>query len=943
MDVDSKQYTMDKLLVYCLLCTVFFFRSKITMSCLKKIFLFGFFLYCSLGQGADGAYAQMKTENRKADSYFENNEFAKAIPMYKKDADKSDPALMRLGDCYRILKNYTEAERCYEKLVAKNSTEPMVYYYYGEALLNNNKYEDAKKQFTRYSELNPADKKGELYAKACDQMKDIIVKPALYKAYNLGSVNSPVSDFSPVFYRGGIVFASERVKDLVNYSENNYTGNPNLSLVYSRAIKRSVAPPAAKDSTVEVVSKDTFIYNKASLFSEKFTGEGHFGPACFSSDFTEMFFTKVEDAAAMKRGAMALPKLYWSKHQSGWSTPKKLPFTTGNHIAAHPAISKDGSMLYFVSDMPGGQGGTDIWVSKREGDVWGAPQNLGEEVNTPADESYPYVSVNNILYFSSNGHAGFGGLDVFVSVQEDGKWGKPNNMMPPISSSSDDFGIIFKDDNSGYFSSNRAGGKGGDDLYGFGLSGLITSISGKILLSQQTDDGAQNVKVFLLTDKGTILQTTTTDKSGFFQFQNLLSDQNYTLKIDESDPSLVNQKKFYLTNPKNKIIRTIVKNKNGVFVFENLPPDLSKLSSIAEEDVNLKNISIAGNLYVGDQRKALENAKVNLVDEKGELVQSTTTNAFGSFVFMNIPPDKNFTVMLDESDPKTSSKKIYFTNKSGKEIAMSKDGKFRFQILASDTNTLSLLTVEDAQLMIDLKGVLYSDKEGKGKLINSSITLVDEKGNIVGTSRTDEGGSFKFINLASDKNYMVRLSEDDPTLASKDVFMADTRGRIVATLKSKEGKFFRFSFLPVEEQSLVNIYFDDPWLQVAKANSDAYKDSSIIESIYYEYQKWNLMPQANIPLDKVVKAMKANKDMTLEVVANTDCRGSEEYNLKLSQKRAQAAVDYLVRKGISKNRLSAIGMGEKNPVNKCTEGVFCTDEEYAQNRRTEFNIGSGTK
>lgn len=907
----------------------------------RKICCIVFLLCCSLGQGADGAFAQMKTENRKADSYFDNNEFSKAIPLYKKDAEKSETALRRLGDCYRLLKNYSEAEACYEKLVAKNSTDQMVYYYYGEALLNNNKYDDAKKQFLRYSELNPSDKKGELYAKACDDMKDIIVKPALYKAYNLGSVNSPVSDFCPVLYRSGLVFASERIKDLVNYSENNYTGNPYLSLVYAKANKRTITPPAPADSTIEVVAKDTFIYNRANLFSEKFTGEAHYGPASFSSDFTEMYFTKVEEESEGKRGAVILPRLYWSKHQATWSAPKEMPFAKGDYVTAHPSVSKDGSVIYFTSNMPGGQGGSDIWMSKREGESWGAPQNLGEGVNTAGDESFPYISPNGILYFSSNGHAGFGGLDVFVSVQEGGRWTKANNMMPPINSSSDDFGIIFKDDNSGYFSSNRVGGRGSDDLYGFALSGQITTIAGKILLSQQTEDGAQNVKVFLLTDKGTIIQTTTTDKTGFFQFENLLSDQNYTIQIDETDPTLINQKKFYLTDAKNKIVRTIVKGKDGIFIFENLPPDLSRLSAINEDDVALKNVSIAGNLYVGDQRKALENAQVNLMNDKGEVVQSTTTNAFGSFVFMNIPPDQNFTVALDDNDPKLASKKIFFTNKSGKEISMSKDGKFRFEILASDANTLSLLAVEDAQLTIDLKGALYADKEGKKRLKNSNISLVDEKGNVIDSSKTDESGNFRFVNLASDKNYLVRLNESDPSLNAKDVFLANAQGKVVATLKSASGQFFRYSFLPVEEQSLVSISFDDPWLQVAKANYEAYKDTSIIENVYYDYQKWNLLPQANIALDKVVKAMKANKEMTLEIVANTDSRGSEEYNLKLSQKRAEAVVNYIASKGISRKRLTAIGMGETKPVNRCTEGVECSEEEYAQNRRTEFNVKNG--
>ena len=920
------------------------------MSRLKKIFFFVFFLYCSLGQGADGAYAQKKYENKKADSYFDNYEFAKAIPLYKRDASKYDDAMKKLADCYRILKNYSEAEVWYAKLAAKNSSDPMVYYYYGEALLNSNKYEEAKKQFQLYSSLNPNDKKGELYAKACDDMKEILVKPALYKAYNLGSVNSPVSDFCPVFYREGLVFASERIRDLVNYSENTYTGNGYLSLVYSKTNKKSITMPKdtsakAKNDTTPPVVKDTAIYNKAVLFSEAFTGEGHFGPAAFTSDYSEIYFTMVDNSEDVKRGEVLRPKLYWSKHGSGWSSPKALPFDKGDFVVTEPSISKDGQLLYFTSNMPGGEGGTDIWISKREGDTWGAPQNLGAGVNTAGDERFPYISVNNILYFSSNGHAGFGGLDLFASVQKDGHWEKPNNMMPPVNSSADDFGIIFKDDNSGYFSSNRKGGKGSDDLYGFALSGMITSISGKILLSNKVDDGAQNVKVFLLTSEGIIMQTTTTDGSGFFHFENLNSDQAYTVRVDESDPALINQKKFYLTDAKNKVVRVIVKGKNGIFVFENLPPDLSKLTPLTEEDVSLKNFSIAGNLYVGDQRAPLENSKVNLVNDKGDVVQSTTTNAFGSFVFMNISPDQNFTVTLDDSDPKLSSKKVYFTNKSGKELAMGKGGSFKFQILATDSSTLSMLRVEDAELLIDLRGALYGDKEGKTRIGNTDIKLVDDKGNVAGAMKTDNAGNFKFANLQAAKNYLVRLKEDDPLLADKDVYLADARGRVVATLKSAGGNFFRYSFLPIEEQSLVSIYFDDPWLQVAKAKSDAFADSSrsIVENIYYDYQKSDLGPQAIITLNKVVKAMKENKAMELEVLANTDSRGSDEYNLKLSQKRAQAAVRYIVSKGIAKNRLTAIGQGETKPLNKCTEGVACTDEEYAQNRRTEFNVKGNAK
>ncbi|MFH1005835.1 MAG: OmpA family protein [Bacteroidota bacterium] len=901
----------------------------LNMIFLKYLFVFASLYFCSLvGQGREGALAQKDPIVPRADKYYDNYEYTKAIPLYRRAANKNDDAMKRLADCYRLMKNYGQAEQYYGKLVSKNYSDPMVYYYYAEALLNNNKYEEAKKQFENYANLNPSDKRGPLYAKACDNIKDLLVNPALYKVYNLGKINSPVSDFCPAFYKNGIVFASEQIEDFFTNSKNSWTGNSYLSFVFARGHKQ----------------KDSVIYKKGKIFSEKFNGDGHYGPACFSNDFSEMFFTKV-DNLTRKKGTVSVPKIYWSKkHGSRWRSAKPVPFNSNDYAMAHPSLSKDGQYLYFASTSPGGQGGSDIYVAKREDGVWGKPQNLGSEINTAGDESFPYISSNNVLYFSSNGQTGFGGLDLFSAIQKNGSWGNVKNIMPPINSTNDDFGIIFKDDNSGYFSSNRPGGAGSDDIYGFTLSGLITSISGKILLSYKIDDVAENVDIFLLTDKGTILQTTSTDGSGFFKFENVISDQSYMIRMDENDPGIGNQKKFYLADAKNKVVRVAVKGNKNIFIFENLPSDISKLSQLIEEDPSLKNFSIAGNLYAGEERVPIENTRVILLNEKGEKIQSTTTNAFGSFVFINISPDQNFTVTLDAADPKLSSSKVYFTNKSGKEIGVSQGGSFKFQILASDKNTLSLLTVEDSQLLVDLKGTLFSDKNGKNPIANSKVKIVNTKGETMGYATTDAKGNFKFINLPADQNFLVKLDENDPSITTKDVFLADTKGSIFATLKSS-GKFFRFEFLPTDEQMLSNIYFDDPWLKVAKMQSEAKKDSmlSIIENIYYNYGKWDLLPEGIITLNKVINVLKKNSDITIEIFSHTDARGTIEFNMDLSQKRAQSAINYIISKGVDKNRLGGKGMGETKIINRCKDGVECSEDEHAPNRRTEFKVKKGQK
>ncbi|MGQ0827633.1 MAG: OmpA family protein [Bacteroidota bacterium] len=802
---------------------------------LKRLCVLAILFFCALEQGTNVAFSQIQPTNNKADKYYNNFEFNKAIPLYKKSANKNDSDLRKLADCYRLAKNYQQAEIYYGKLASKESSDSSLYYYYGEVLLNNNKYEEAKKQFKKHAILNPADSKGKLYAQACDNIQTLLIKPAVYNVYNLGKVNSSVSDFCPTLYQDGLVFASERIKDRVTDSENNWTGNSYLSLVFARGIKE----------------KDSVIYDKGKPFSEKFAHDEHYGPVCFNNDYSEMYFTKVDNFLTRKQGVVSFPKIYWSKYNRGWSKPKPLPFNNNGYMVAHPSLSKDGQTLYFTSTMPGGQGGSDIYMVKREGNTWGQPQNLGAAINTAENESFPHIDANDVLYFSSNGHTGFGGLDLFFTTQKDGKWFPPNNMLPPINSTSDDFGLVIKDDISGYFSSDRSGGLGSDDLYSFSLSGFITSISGKILLSSKINDGAQNIKIFLFTNNGILLQTIFTDGSGFFKFDNLPADQSYMIRLDENDSTFVNQKKIYLADTKNKLVRVIVRGKNGFFIFENLPSDLSTLSQLTEEDPMLQNFSIAGNLYAGEQRVPIENTKVNLINDKGEKIQSTTTNSFGSFVFTNISSDKNFIIALDTDDPKLIASKIYLTNKSGKEISLSQDRTFKFELLASDKNTLSQMMVKDSELLLDFKGALFSDKNGKIPIADSKIKIVNEKGETIGYTTTDANGNFKFINLPADQNYIVQLEENDPTLMAKDVFLADTKGKVITTMKLASGKFFQFRFLPTDERSLSSIYFDDPWLKVAGMQSKTEKDSM---RFIFE----------NLPSDRSALSQSIEEDLTLQ-------------------------------------------------------------------------------
>jgi outer membrane protein OmpA-like peptidoglycan-associated protein len=336
---------------------------------------------------------------------------------------------------------------------------------------------------------------------------------------------------------------------------------------------------------------------------------------------------------------------------------------------------------------------------------------------------------------------------------------------------------------------------------------------------------------------------------------------------------------------------------------------------------------------------------VYLKDDQGNLVQQTTTNEFGAFAFTRIPPDKTYLVGMDDGlDPKlAASSKISITNKSGKELMSTRpeaNGKFSFRIIPEDKTTLSAMSVDDTELRMDMRGKLVGADEKGTALANTKVNILDQKGQVLQTAVTDNNGDFSFINLPADKAYLMSVDEvADPSLVGLGtIYIKDATGKIIRTLKMNGGKF-EFRIIPLDRTTLGTVYVEDPWLQVLQMKHKQQQDTLlIIENIYYDYGDFKILPAAEITLEKVVKVMQMDPSITIEVSAHTDSRSTNDYNQKLSQKRAQAAVDYLVKRGIDKKRLIAIGYGETKLLNQCKDGVDCPEEEHAKNRRTEFKI-----
>jgi len=259
-------------------------------------------------------------------------------------------------------------------------------------------------------------------------------------------------------------------------------------------------------------------------------------------------------------------------------------------------------------------------------------------------------------------------------------------------------------------------------------------------------------------------------------------------------------------------------------------------------------------------------------------------------------------------------------------------------LLSSDKSTIDELKVGDSDLLMDLTGKLLG--QDKKTLAGAKIYLMDEKGGAIDTVLTDETGKFEFKKLQAGKNYMVNIDESDARLNGMDkIFISDLKGKIVRELVRNKFKGFSFNILESEKTNLKQIYVDDPWLDVLDLKNKKDKEQiTIVESVYYGLNAFKFDDGGQRVMDKVIQIMKSNPNLNIELSSHTDSRAADKFNLTLSQKRAKFAVDYIISKGIESKRLMAVGYGESKLINKCGNNVTCTEEEHAQNRRTEFKI-----
>ncbi|WP_271782123.1 OmpA family protein [Aquimarina algiphila] len=447
----------------------------------------------------------------KANQNFKAFKYIDARAIYLDVAERgysSQNLYSKLADSYYFTGDLEGSVIWYKKLFKEypKDLDAEYLFRYAQSLKSIELYSEADKVMDEFNTLTGNDKRARSFINKRDYLNFIEMQSGKYNIYPL-SINSENSEYAPSFNnQNQIVFASSRSKKTNSSKLHGWNEMPFLDL-FSSTIKED-------QISLEGIKK----------LPGKINTKFHESSTSFSKDGKTVYFTRnnyTNNKIGTNKKGVVLLKLYKASLQDGkWVNIEELPFCSDEYSVSHPSLNADGSKLYFASDMPGSLGKSDLFVvDVLDNGRFGTPENLGEGINTEGRETFPYVSNSGRLYFSSDGHVGLGGLDIFVSVPEESIYNTAYNVGKPVNSPKDDFSFVLNEDiRIGYFASNRKGGKGNDDIYSFKQTEeLITSckqyIKGNITNSY-TNENLPNVNITITDISGNIIVQTTSDDQG---------------------------------------------------------------------------------------------------------------------------------------------------------------------------------------------------------------------------------------------------------------------------------------------------------------------------------------------------------------------------------------------------------------------------------------------
>ncbi len=453
--------------------------------------------------------------------------YQKAYSKVKKNKGERDRISYRIAECYRMMNNMKKAEIAYKRLATGNyaKTDPKILLCYADALKTNGNYDEATNQYKAYLEKFPNDVRSEKGIQSCLDAKEWIKNPSKYAVKWEKKINTKDDEYAPAYAdktHGSIIYTSDRGgakgKDLDSWTGLNFS-----DLFIARKDRKG------DWGTPVIADKNSVLNTKANE-----------GVAKFNSRYTTLYLTRCFNEPKKKNGC----SIYKASRTgvTNWGDPEKVELGgDSTSVFGHPSVTDDEGTIYFSADIKGGYGGKDIWMASKKGKTkaggYGSPVNLGPDINTAGDELFPFIRQDSILYFSSNGQMGMGGLDIFRAVKQGEKWGKPANMKYPINTASDDFGIVFNPDEpeEGYFSSNRPGGKGRDDIYSFVVPPLLFTLEGNVT-DDRTLQPVQGAAVKIIGTNGKSLQDLTDDKGHYSFNKNQISPgTTYEIMVTKKD------------------------------------------------------------------------------------------------------------------------------------------------------------------------------------------------------------------------------------------------------------------------------------------------------------------------------------------------------------------------------------------------------------------------
>ena len=669
------------------------------------------------------------------------------------------------------------------------------------------------------------------------------------------SINSKYAELGALFLNNNkVLFAtSKKLETDKPFSKNRRKHNRELYL----EIFQGQVDEKGDIKVLSSFSKD--VYNKFFEFD-----------ICFTPDYKNIYFTWNNFYMVQEKNASPVKQalyLFKANIDSNFNLSNIQPvrFNSKDYSNRSPRVTPNGKHLIYSSNMKNGFGKYDLYiVDILSNGSHSTPRNLGPNINSFETEMYPFIDENNTLYFSSYGHQENGRLNIYKSEFIDGAYQVPEKLPAPINSGSDDFGFVINPtDNTGFFTSNRKGGKGDVDVYAFKpkeiecnqhISGIIRNAANGKLLDNVSVNIYQNNEVLDTLNLGNGVK------------------YKYKLNCNES----------YL----------FVFKKDG---FEDLKVELSTTDKDLikiNKDVKLAPIIcdqiVLGNVYNKSTNQPLENVKVKIYNND-KLIDSQIIQSDTEF---------SFSLKCNETYKIVAEKQFF----SSSEIEFNTNDVHETEIIQS----LQLAPIICTQL---ISGVVL-DKETKLPLSNSTVKIY-KNNKLIDSIKTDSNANY---------NYKLDCSHSYRLVASQLNYSNDITAIQTSRSMNKEltNTFYLESnveFVTVREQKMIKT-----------------------KPIYFDLNEARIRKDASIELDKVINILIKYPTIKLEIKSHTDSRAPDNYNMNLSDKRAKSTIRYIINSGIDPNRITGRGYGESELINKCTNGIKCSEDEHQLNRRTEFIV-----